>query len=271
MPELPEVETTCRGVAPYIVNSTISKVIIREYRLRWPISKALSKQLVSQKVKDVGRRGKYILFYLERGCLILHLGMSGSLRITDTNTAPDKHDHIDLVFADGVVLRLRDPRRFGSIHFTSGDPLVHPLLVNLGPEPLSRDFTARYLYEKSRGRKQAIKTFIMDSRVVVGVGNIYACEALFQAGINPRRATGKLSRERCQRLVVAIKQILRRAINKGGTTLRDFVSGAGTPGYFRLELKVYNRAGEPCLNCGAVIKQIRQGQRSTCYCPKCQT
>ena len=270
MPELPEVETTCRGIAPVIAGTRISRVVIRNRQLRWPIPASLEREITGLKVTGVGRRGKYILISLSQGSLILHLGMSGSLRVTDAGTPPERHDHIDLVFSNRRVLRLRDPRRFGSVHWTRSDPLLHPLLAHLGPEPLGRGFNADYLYEKSRKRKQAVKTFIMDSRVVVGVGNIYANEALFAGGINPARAAGGISLERYRVLVRAIKQVLRKSIKKGGTTLRDFVSGEDRPGYFRQSLRVYERAGEPCWVCGAVIRQYRQGQRSTYCCPGCQ-
>lgn len=270
MPELPEVETTRRGIAPHIVNKPIRAVVIRQHRLRWPVPASLANDLVGRQVREVGRRAKYLLFYLEHGCMILHLGMSGSLRVVNPSSTADKHDHVDIVFRDEICLRLRDPRRFGSIHWTRQDPLEHQLLRHLGPEPLGNEFSAGYLYDLSRNRNQAIKTFIMDSHTVVGVGNIYASEALFKSGIHPLRSAGKISLARYEVLTASIRDVLDAALAKGGTTLRDFVGGDGTPGYFKLELDVYDRAGEPCNGCGAAISIIRLGQRSTYYCKRCQ-
>ncbi len=270
MPELPEVETTCQGIKPYVLGTTITSVIVRNRQLRWPVPRSLNKKLSQQTIRAVDRRAKYLLLYTDNGCLILHLGMSGSLRLTNGKTPAEKHDHVDFIFSTGIRLRLRDPRRFGSIHWTETDPLQHKLLINLGPEPFSKEFNGQYLFAGSRGRTQAVKTFIMDSRIVVGVGNIYASESLFMSGISPRRQAGKVSLARYKKLAVAIRDVLQQAINKGGTTLRDFVYGEGTPGYFRQELQVYDRGGEPCFFCNKPIKQIRQGQRSTFYCSKCQ-
>lgn len=270
MPELPEVETTCRGIAPYVIGETIIDVIVRNRQLRWPVPHGLNRKLVNHSIKKLERRAKYILFMFEHGCLIMHLGMSGSLRIIKDDTPPQKHDHIDIVFGSGIRLRFRDPRRFGSLHWTKDDPLTHKLLAHLGPEPLNEEFNGDYLYQQSRGRKQAIKTFIMDSRMVVGVGNIYASEALYLSGILPTRQAGKLSKVRCAKLTTAIKDILEKSIKAGGTTLRDFTSGEGQPGYFSQELKVYGKEGESCENCGNPIRQARIGQRSTYYCGKCQ-
>lgn len=270
MPELPEVETTCRGIAAYVVGKAVTAVTVRQRQLRWPVPRGLQRKLVKHKVLRLQRRAKYILFRFEHGCLILHLGMSGSLRIVTGDQPPEKHDHIDIEFDNGIKLRFRDPRRFGSLLWTIDDPLQHPLLVGLGPEPLNNNFHGDYLYQKARGRRQAIKTFIMDSRIVVGVGNIYASEALFSSGIHPGRAAGRLSRERCDRLAAAIKRVLKQAIAAGGTTLRDFASGDGRPGYFYLKLKVYDRAGAPCVRCGNPISQARIGQRSAFFCSKCQ-
>ena len=270
MPELPEVETTRRGVEPHILDKKITNVIVRERRLRWPVPVSLKKKLLGQKIINVERRAKYLLLYVEQGCVILHLGMSGSLRCLTDKSAPGKHDHVDIIFSPDTTLRLRDPRRFGSLHWTEDDPLEHKLLKHLGPEPLSKDFTGEYLHKLSSKRSQAVKTFIMDSRIVVGVGNIYASEALFLAGVNPKKAAGKISKERYIKLATAIKKVLNRAIKKGGTTLQDFVNEQGEPGYFRIELKVYDREGEPCKKCKAPIKQVRQGQRSTFYCSVCQ-
>ena len=270
MPELPEVETARRGIAPHLVGQAIKRAIVRNRQLRWPVPRDLDAQIAGQVVRQVERRGKYLLLRLPVGSLILHLGMSGSLRIIDSDIPPDKHDHVDFVLANGRCLRLRDPRRFGAVLFTRRDPLQHKLLRQLGPEPLGDEFDGDFLYVKSRGRKIAVKLFIMDSKMVVGIGNIYANEALFLAGIHPKRAAGRISRERCQRLSVAIKQVLRAAIRAGGTTLRDFTAEDGQPGYFSLKLNVYGRAGEPCLVCGTPIRHLTLGQRSTYYCPHCQ-
>ncbi len=270
MPELPEVETTRRGIAPHVLNNKIVKVVVRDRRLRWPVPARLIKQLEQQTIHTLDRRAKYLLFHTEHGCMILHLGMSGSLRIVPANTKPEKHDHVDIVFKSGQCLRFHDPRRFGSIHWTRRDPLRHKLLKDLGPEPLANGLNGEHLYAKSRKRIQTVKTFIMDSRTVAGIGNIYANEALFSAGIHPKRKSGRISIQRYNDLSDAIKDILQRALDKGGTTLRDFMDGEGNPGYFRQELQVYGRAGEICSQCGETIKEIRLGQRSTFYCPCCQ-
>lgn len=270
MPELPEVETTRRGIAPHIANRRISELIIRHAKLRWPVPRDLNRKLAGEVIRAVERRAKYLLLTTDAGTLILHLGMSGSLRIVNTNQKPGKHDHVDIVFDNDKVLRLTDPRRFGAVLFTKEDPEKHELIAHLGPEPLGKSLSGDYLYSQSRGRKTAVKQFIMDGRIIVGVGNIYANEALFIAGINPKRAAGKIGRERYQQLVDAIKGVLSQAIKQGGTSLRDFVGGDGRPGYFAQELKVYGREGEACINCSKAIKQLRQGQRSTFYCPHCQ-
>jgi formamidopyrimidine-DNA glycosylase len=267
VPELPEVETTRRGIAPHVVGQTIASVVIREPRLRWPVPDELRQQLPGQTILAVKRRAKYLLLLTARGTVLLHLGMSGSLRIVPCEAPPAKHDHVDLVLADGNCIRLRDPRRFGALLWTD-DPLYHPLLVDLGPEPW--DMPIDYLFECARGRRQAVKSFIMDGRVVVGVGNIYANEALFEAGVRPTRAAGKVSRARYERLSVAIAAVLDAAIRHGGTTLRDFVNSEGKPGYFRINLKVYDRAGWPCVICGTEIRCQRVGQRASYYCPRCQ-
>jgi len=271
MPELPEVETTCRGIAPHLLQQTISNVIVRQPKLRWPITKNLKKHLTGQTIEQVERRGKYILIATSAGTLIIHLGMSGSLRICDQSSPSEKHDHFVLHLQSGQCLRLKDPRRFGAVLFTRNDPGTHKLLKDLGPEPLTRAFTGSTLFTQSRNKKVAIKQFIMNSKVVVGVGNIYASEALFLAGIHPQRVAGQISAERYQRLAKTIKQVLRAAIKQGGTTLRDFTGSDGTPGYFKQKLKVYGRATAPCPKCSRPIKQITQGQRSTFYCTRCQT
>lgn len=270
MPELPEVETTRKGITPYVVGKTVKEIIIRERQLRWPIPLNLKTAIKNQPVKKLERRAKYLLFYTEKGCVIVHLGMSGSLRIINDNQAATKHDHVDIIFESGHILRFRDPRKFGSILWTKTDPLKHKLINHLGPEPLSDDFNTEYLYKRSRKRTQAIKTFIMDSRIVVGVGNIYANEALFMAGIDPRKKAGTISKARYDKLIIAIKDVLKHAIRKGGTTLRDFINGNGKPGYFSNELQIYDRKDEACNNCKKPIKMIRLGQRSTFYCSNCQ-
>ena len=270
MPELPEVETTRRGIAPHIENNTISAIIVRNRNMRWPIPKGLNSKLKNQKIISVTRRAKYLLIKTDVGTLILHLGMSGSLRILPTTEAVEKHDHFELQFNDGICLRLRDPRRFGAVLWTKEDPLDHKLLINLGPEPLNKEFNAVLLFQKSRKRKTSIKQFIMDAKIVVGVGNIYASEALFLAGINPNRLAGKITKKHSLDLTRAIKKILTQAIKQGGTTLKDFTASDGKPGYFQQKLKVYGRKNEPCLSCNKPIKQITLGQRSTFYCTHCQ-
>lgn len=271
MPELPEVETIRRGIAPYTIGKKITDVIIRDRRLRRPIPKGLEKKLSGRKLRDLERRAKYLIFYFDRGAMILHLGMTGSLRCLTTDTLPGKHDHTDFVFGKKMLLRYRDPRRFGCILWTKGDPRQHELLRNLGPEPLGKELTGKYLFAKSRKRKLAVKSFLMDSRIISGVGNIYANESLFAAGVLPGKKAGRLTRAQCEKLAAAIKHVLTRAIAKGGTTLRDYVNGAGEPGYFRIELKVYDRKGLPCPRCGTLIKSQRHGQRSSFYCPRCQS
>lgn len=270
MPELPEVETTRRGIAPHLVGQHISKVVIRHHGLRWPVPKTLTKILPGQKIQAVTRRAKYLLVACDSGWLILHLGMSGSLRVLPQDTPPEKHDHFDLVLDSGELLRLRDPRRFGAVLWTETDPERHPLLENLGVEPLAPDFTGQWLHERSRGRNTAIKLFLMDSKIVVGVGNIYASEALFRAGIRPQTAAGRISRPRYERLAEVIKETLQDAIAAGGSSLRDFVNSQGKPGYFQQQYFVYGRTDEPCRRCNTPIRQIRQGQRSTFFCPGCQ-
>jgi DNA-(apurinic or apyrimidinic site) lyase (EC 4.2.99.18)/Formamidopyrimidine-DNA glycosylase (EC 3.2.2.23) len=270
MPELPEVETTRRGIAPAVVARTIYKAIVREPRLRWRIPRSFATTVGGQTVHDVRRRAKYLIFDLERGSMILHLGMSGSLRLLPSSTPPLTHDHVDLVLDSGLCLRFNDPRRFGSVLWTAKDPLAHPLLAKLAPEPLSDEFNADYLAAALRGRKVSIKQALMNSQVVVGVGNIYASEALFRARVRPRHATGRLKREEIKLLTDAIKGVLTNAIRAGGTTLRDYINPDGMPGYFRQKLFVYERANEPCLECHTPIKHFVQGQRSTYFCPSCQ-
>ena len=270
MPELPEVETSRRGIEPHIVDTAISRVVIRERRLRWPVAKDVDRNLPGQTVTSVGRRAKYLLINTEKGSAILHLGMSGSVCIVDRDTPASIHDHVDIEFTSGLMLRYRDPRRFGSLHW-SRNPLSHPLLKELGPEPLGDEFSGDYLWQKSRGRKVSIKQFIMNAHIVVGVGNIYASESLFMAGINPRRAAGRIAAHRYDALADAIKEVLSRAITAGGTTLRDFYGGNGEAGYFQQQLEAYGREDEPCRRCNTPITAIVQGQRSTYYCKNCQT
>jgi formamidopyrimidine-DNA glycosylase len=268
MPELPEVEVTRRGLAPQIEGRIISGVTVRDARLRWPIPADVHR-LAGRTVRSVRRRGKYLLLDCGDGHLILHLGMSGSLRVIPPGTPPQKHDHFDLVLGDRM-LRLRDPRRFGAVLWTDEQPDAHPLLAHLGVEPLSRAFHPAQLHALTRGYRTPIKQFLMDGRRVVGVGNIYANESLFRAGIHPRTRAGRLSLERCARLSGEIKQTLREAIRAGGSSLRDFVGSDGKAGYFQQRYWVYDRGGEVCRRCRSPIKRLVQGQRATYFCPRCQ-
>lgn len=269
MPELPEVETTRRGVEPWVLGKTVTAVNVRDSRLRWPVEAPAG--LVGQPVVAVNRRAKYLLFTFPSGTLIVHLGMSGSLRILSPEAPYLKHDHVEVCFG-GRAMRLHDPRRFGSVLFQPGDdPYRHTLLRNLGVEPLGNELSGEYLFAKSRGRRMAVKNLIMDGKVVVGVGNIYAAEALFLAGIRPGMAAGRVNRAGYEQLTAAIRQVLSAAVTEGGTTLRDFVNSDGNPGYFAQSLYVYGRQGEPCRVCGQVLKLKILGQRSTVYCPDCQT
>lgn len=270
MPELPEVETTRRGIEPYVFGQTVSGVIVRQRQLRWPVPEDLGEKLNGKKILRLQRRGKYILFVNDGGALIVHLGMSGSLRIAAVEAPLKKHDHIDILLSADLCLRYHDPRRFGCLVWAEGDPLLHPLLAALGPEPFDPQFSGEYLYAAAQGRKTAIKPLIMDSHLVVGVGNIYASEALFRAKIDPRRAAGRIGLARYRTLAKTIAEVLGQAIVQGGTTLRDFVNANGKPGYFQQRLTVYGREGEPCLLCGMPIHSIRLAQRSTFYCPRCQ-
>lgn len=270
MPELPEVETTRRGIEPHIKGQRVTRVVVRQPKLRWPVPADLAELLTGQQILSVDRRAKYLLFATEAGTLIGHLGMSGSLRIVPADTPADPHDHLDFWLASGQMLRYTDPRRFGAMLWTEASPLEHPLLAGLGPEPLDSEFCGDYLFRMSRGRSVPVKQFIMDGHVVVGVGNIYANEALFQAGIHPKRAAGKVGLQRYCRLAEMIKGVLARSIEQGGTTLRDFVGGDGRPGYFKQSLNVYGRANQPCKGCGSPLREIRLGQRSTVYCSACQ-
>jgi formamidopyrimidine-DNA glycosylase len=271
VPELPEVEITRRGLEPHLLHRRIAAVVIRHAGLRLPLPESLKAILPGRAILGLSRRGKYLLLHCDGGWLILHLGMSGSLRVLPASAPPDKHDHFDLVLDSGQCVRLRDPRRFGAVLWSDRPPENHPLLAALGVEPLSDAFDAGYLHHHTRTRKAGIKQVLMDSHTVTGVGNIYANEALFWAGIHPKKAARRLSRARCAKLVAAVKETLQRAIAAGGSSLRDFVDSAGKPGYFQQQYAVYGRTGLPCVRCGTPIRQVRQGQRSTYYCPVCQT
>jgi formamidopyrimidine-DNA glycosylase len=274
LPELPEVETTRRGIAPYLIGRRVLGVTLRRADLRWPIPAAISELLPGQRIKAVERRAKYLLLHTEVGSALLHLGMSGVLRVLPPDAPVGKHDHVDIALEPTAaqadrILRFTDPRRFGCLLWQAPGE-THPLLANLGPEPLTDAFDGDLLWHLSRSRTAAVKLFLMDNAVVVGVGNIYASEALFAAGIDPRRAAGSVSRVRYARLAAEVKRILAWAIERGGTTLRDFLNPDGAPGYFFRELNVYGRAGEPCHVCGTAIRQVVLGQRSTFWCPHCQ-
>lgn len=268
MPELPEVETTRRGIAPYIEGRSLRAVTVREPRLRWPVDPRVA-ELRDRPILGLHRRAKYLLITLEGLELGVHLGMSGTLRVVGEDTPLRKHDHVDLHLDSGSVLRFNDPRRFGAVLYLE-QGLVHPLLAKLGPEPLGEAFSGAWLYQRSRGRKVSVKSFIMDNATVVGVGNIYAQESLFLAGIHPSRPAGRISAARYERLALAIRSVLAKAIDAGGTTLRDFTRVDGQPGYFAQELSVYGRTGQPCLQCGEPLHGGRHGQRSTVFCPGCQ-
>lgn len=270
MPELPEVETTCAGIRPHLQGQVLERVEIRERRLRWPIEIGLEEKLAEQKLQSVERRAKYILLRLETGTLVFHLGMSGSLRILMQPFEAQKHEHVDCVFSNGKILRFCDPRRFGALIWIEQELDSHKLFLHLGPEPLQASFNGDYLYQLSRKRKQAIKQLIMNAEVVVGVGNIYANEALFAAGIYPARPAGSLSKKRMYRLVDEIQAVLHNAIVQGGTTLKDFEGPDGKPGYFAQKLRVYGRKGQACVQCNRPLKELRMNNRSTVFCSNCQ-
>lgn len=270
MPELPEVETTCRGVAPWVTGARVVRVAVHEPRLRWPVPDSLTAALTGQIISQVSRRAKYLLLHTAAGVLLLHLGMSGRLRVVPADTPKGKHDHLDLTLDTGQLLRLNDPRRFGCALWLTEPPAQHPLLRDLGPEPLSDEFNPDGLWQQARGRNAPIKRFIMDGRNVVGVGNIYASESLYRAGIRPQRAAGKVTKAESVRLVTAVRQVLGAAIEAGGTTLRDYVGVDGNTGYFQQALRVYGRDGQPCLSCGTAIRQQVIGQRASYWCPSCQ-
>jgi formamidopyrimidine-DNA glycosylase len=270
MPELPEVETTRRGLAPLLINQRIRTAIVRNRALRLPVPRNLAGLLAGATIRDLARRGKYLLVDCGTGTLILHLGMSGRLWVVGGATPPDKHDHFDLVLENDTVVRLRDPRRFGLVLWQKNDPFSHPLLAGIGPEPFSAKFDGDWLYDVTRTRSAAIKQVLMDSRVVAGIGNIYANEALFHSAIYPGTPARRIGLERYQVLAGKIKETLELAIGAGGSTLRDYVASDGQAGYFQNQFMVYDRAGETCQRCGTLIRGIRQGQRSTFYCPRCQ-
>lgn len=275
MPELPEVETTRRGLRTAVEGRHILRAVVRHRGMRQPVPRGLEQKLAGATVHALNRRGKYLLFDCEtgdhrRGTLLIHLGMSGRLWLVDAKTPPQKHDHFDLVMDNGCVIRLRDPRRFGLVLWHGGDPLAHPLLRDIGPEPLTDHFDGALLYRETRSRSTAIKLAIMDSHLVCGVGNIYANEALFRAGIDPRTPANRLSKARCDALAREIKAVLGEAIDAGGSSLRDYVGSDGMAGNFQNNFLVYGRAGEPCSRCGTLIRELKQAQRATCYCPHCQ-
>ncbi len=277
MPELPEVETTLAGIRPRLLGTKITRLVVRERRLRWPIDPRLEAKVRGRTVTAMRRRGKYLVIELDRGRggLLIHLGMSGSFRVLDkgkgggATAGPRDHDHYDLI-NNRSIIRYRDPRRFGCLLWSAGDPMQHPRIRALGVEPLGQKFNGKYLRQAAAGRTVAVKSLLMDSRVVVGVGNIYAAEALFAAGIHPRRRCHRIAEARYQRLVESLRNILNAAILRGGSTIRDFAGVDGWPGYFEQELMVYGRAGEPCRACGARIRNLTIAQRSTFYCPRCQ-
>lgn len=270
MPELPEVETTRRGLTPLLVGRRIHSAVVRNRALRWHVPNELPRRLAGATISGIGRRGKYLLFDVGAGTLILHLGMSGRLWVVERNMPPTAHDHFDLVLENGLVVRLRDPRRFGLLLWQTGDPLCHPLLAEIGPEPLSGTFDGAYLHRTTRSRSAAIKLVLMDSHVVAGVGNIYANEALFRAGVNPKLQARRIGPARCDQLATTVRETLEEAIVAGGSSLRDYVGSDGMAGNFQNQFLVYDRANKPCSRCGIPIRYFQQGQRSTYYCPQCQ-
>jgi formamidopyrimidine-DNA glycosylase len=270
MPELPEVETTRRGLLPHVVGRSIREVVVRNPNLRWPVPADLRQRLRGERVRDIRRRGKYLLLDFPRGHLLVHLGMTGRFTVVPRQTAPRKHDHVDLVLDDGNILRFNDARRFGTMLWLDTPAEEHALLRDLGLEPLDPKFNGAALRARARGRRVAVKQFLMNGEIVTGVGNIYASEALFRAGIHPSRSAGRISAPRWDRLAKSIRVTLERAIDSGGSTLRDFVSAEGRPGYFQHRHAVYARAGKPCPACKTKIRALRHGQRSTFFCPRCQ-
>ena len=271
MPELPEVETSRRGITPHIEGSILTKIVVRNPNLRWPVDIEQCDRLAGERLLSVNRRAKYLLLNYKTGTQLLHLGMSGSLRVLDSDVPPGKHDHVDFLFANNNILRLNDPRRFGALIWAGESPFEHPLLNSLGPEPLDETFNADYCYKRSRGKRQAIKQWLMDGHVVVGVGNIYANESLFKAGIHPSRQAGRISHARYESLVATVKEVIAAAITQGGTSLRDFTRADGKPGYFKQSLAVYGRGGEACVRCGDALRETRHVQRATVFCKNCQS
>jgi formamidopyrimidine-DNA glycosylase len=271
VPELPEVETVRRGISPHVLNRRIEQVVVRDARLRWPVPKTFARYAQGRRVAEVGRRGKYLILTLDNADRILiHLGMSGRLFLRTTGHPLQKHDHVDLLFDGGVLLRFQDARRFGAMLPWPARQLTHPLMETMGPEPFSAEFSGDYLFALSRGRSAPVKNLLMDGRVVVGAGNIYATESLFRAGIRPNRSAGRLTRVQCQLLVDKVREVLAEAIEQGGTTLRDFAGAGGEAGYFQQKLYAYGREAQACLVCGTPIRRVVIGQRSSYYCPSCQ-
>lgn len=269
MPELPEVEVCRLGITPHLLDKTVANLIVRNRSLRWPVPEE-AEHMIGQTITAISRRAKYLLLSTPVGTLLMHLGMSGTIRIVEQNTPLKKHDHVDLVLNSGDVLRLNDPRRFGAVLWFTGDINNHELISHLGPEPLTDDFNEAYLLEKAKDKKVPIKTFLMNNKIVVGVGNIYANEALFQAQILPTTPAGKVSKAKLKKLVPIVKIVLAKAIEQGGTTLKDFTQSDGKPGYFAQELEVYGRAGKPCVHCKTLLTEIRIANRSTVFCSQCQ-
>jgi len=272
MPELPEVETTRKGIQPYLEKATITAVTIRQFSLRWPIDSDLAEILTTQVIHHVRRQAKYILIECDHGTLMIHLGMSGSLRVMDKveRNNPGKHDHIDIEFSNGHLLRYTDPRRFGAVLWTNEPIKQHKLISHLGPEPLLKAFDAHYLWQQAQSKRCSVKTLIMNGQIVVGVGNIYANESLFLANIHPKTTAQTLSLAQCEKLTEQIKEVLSKAIKAGGTTLKDFTNSEGKPGYFAQHLNVYGRKDEACFHCGNKIQHYKETQRATYYCPVCQ-
>jgi formamidopyrimidine-DNA glycosylase len=271
MPELPEVETIRRGIEPHVVGRRIREVVVRDRRLRWPIPGDLPARLTGRRIEQANRRAKYLVLLLDNGDrLLIHLGMSGRIWVLDPREPVVKHDHVDIALDSGQLLRFHDPRRFGAVLLWRADEADHELLQHLGPEPFDPRFDGEYLFRRSRGRRGAVKNFVMDGQIVVGAGNIYAAESLFRARIRPNRAAGKVTRAEYAELAARIREVLDEAIVQGGTTLRDFAGANGEAGYFQQDLYVYGREGQPCRHCGTTIKRAVIGQRSSCWCPRCQ-
>ncbi|NKB75954.1 MAG: bifunctional DNA-formamidopyrimidine glycosylase/DNA-(apurinic or apyrimidinic site) lyase [Gammaproteobacteria bacterium] len=270
MPELPEVETTLRGIEPFLTNQNLSRLQVRNRSLRWPVEHGLESAVANRRIKYLQRRGKYILIHFDQGGLIIHLGMSGSMRVLFENEVSGPHDHFDLVTERGVIIRYRDPRRFGCLLYVDAQVESHDRLIDLGVEPLTDDLTGKYLYDQAKAKRTSVKVLIMNGKIVVGVGNIYASESLFAAGIHPARRCDRVSQLRYENLAISIKRILHRSIKQGGTTLQDFVGADGSPGYFEQKLAVYGRKGEACFRCGGEVRSVVLGQRSTFYCAVCQ-